>query len=302
MVLRVGIVGVGRWGTNHARVLAELQEEGLIEFSAVCDVNEAHARQVAKRFRVPLATTNLESFSKSVDAAIIATSIDSLYPVSRKLLEQGIDLLIEKPVATTPQEVRELRRIAERMNLVAIPGFIMRFNPVVERIRELVKSEGALYTVFRRLSRRAPENRRYPLILDLAVHDIDLCFYIHGIDEWTIESSTIIRSHIDDIVIAVLRLGDKRCVVHVDGLSLTKVREIEVIAENVFVRGNTDDMIVEIRRADGSYVIEKLSSEEPLLREDRAFVEKVYGKSVDVPDLDEAIRVLEVVETIMRKR
>ncbi|HIP57683.1 MAG TPA: Gfo/Idh/MocA family oxidoreductase, partial [Ignisphaera aggregans] len=110
MVLRVGVVGVGRWGTNHARVLAELQEEGLIEFSAVCDVDEVRARQVAKRFGVPLATTSLESFARSVDAAIIATPMDSLYPVSRKLLEQGIDLLIEKPVATTSQEVRELRK------------------------------------------------------------------------------------------------------------------------------------------------------------------------------------------------
>ncbi len=298
MVLRAGIVGAGRWGRNHARVLYELQGEGIVEFSAVCDLDIDRAKEIAKKYLVPIATASLDEFARRVDAAIVATPIDTLYSVAKKLLETGVDLLIEKPVATSAKEARELHQLAERMGLVAVPGFIMRFNPVTEKMRELAKQNRVLYAVFRRLSRRPPQARRYPLLLDLTVHDIDLCFYILNEKSGELESVTLVRSAIDDIVVAMLKLGEVRCLIHVDGLSLAKVREIELIAEDMFVRGNTDELTIQIKRSDGTYTIEKISGEEPLKKEDRMFLQRASGKNVEVPDLSDAVRVLEIIDGI----
>ncbi len=298
VVLKAGVVGVGRWGKNHARVLYELQSEGIVEFSAVCDIDIDKAREIAQKYLVPTATANLDEFARRVDVAIVATPIDTLYSTAKKLLEAGIDLLIEKPVATTAKEAQELYQLAERMGVVAVPGFIMRFNPVTEKMRELAKQNRVLYAVFRRLSRRPPQARRYSLLLDLAVHDIDLCFYILNGKSGDIESITLIRSTIDDIVVAMLKLDDVRCLIHVDGLSLAKVREIELIAEDMFVRGNTDELTIQIKRSDGTYTIEKISGEEPLKKEDRMFLQRASGRNVEVPDLSDAVRVLEIIDKI----
>ncbi len=298
VVLKAGIVGAGKWGKNHARVLYELQSEGIVEFSAVCDIDIDRAREIARKYLVPTATADLDEFIRRVDVAIIATPIDTLYSIAKKLLEAGVDVLIEKPVATTAKEARELHQLAERMGVVAVPGFIMRFNPVAEKMRELAKQNRVLYALFRRLSRRPPQARRYPLLLDLAVHDIDLCFYILDEKSGELESTTLVRSDIDDIIVAMLKLDEVRCLIHVDGLSLAKVREIELIAEDVFVRGNTDELTIQIKRSDGTYTIEKIGGEEPLKKEDRMFLQRASGINVEVPDLSDAVRVLEIVDKI----
>ncbi len=304
MVLRVAVVGVGRWGRNHVRVLKELEKEGLVQLVALCDTDLSRARSVANEFSVPYVVQDLsELYSLRIDAAVVATPIDTLTPVSLKLIEKGINVLVEKPVATCVAEIRKLIEAERKHNVVVMPGFIMRFNPVVRKAKEIVKSMESeiLYAVFRRLSRRPQHARKYSILLDLAVHDIDLCRYIMSTSNLELVSSSRTFLVEDEVVVAFLRSDNRYCLIHVDGLSLSKVREIELIGRNTFVRCNTDDLTITIRRFDGSYTIERLVGEEPLKLEDRSFIQAVSGYRVDIPTLEDALAVMEVIESIARR-
>ena len=299
MVARLAVVGVGRWGRNHVRVLKELEAEGIAELVALVDVDESRCREVASTFSVDRCLTRVDDLERlGVDGAVVATPISELEPVAMKLLSMGISVLVEKPVSTTPRGAEAIRDEARRRGLVAVPGFIMRFNPVVQRLRELVERNGFVYAIFRRLSRRPEHARRFSILLDLTIHDIDLCRYVMGLRRPVVEKALIARADVDDMVVAVLREGDARCLIHTDGVSLAKIREIELIGLRTFVRANTDDMVITVRRPDRSYIEEKLVGEEPLKAEDRAFIDVLEGKSVEVPTMDDAVAALEIVSAI----
>ncbi len=298
--IRVGVVGVGRWGRNHVRVLKELEKEGLVEMYAICDVDVARARSVANEFDVPVVVENVLDLAKHVEAAVVAVPIENLCNVARTLIAEGVHVLVEKPVATCVQEIEELISLSKSRGVFVMPGYIMRFNPVAEKLREVYSKSKIFYVVSRRLSRRPPHMRRYSILLDLAVHDVDLCMYITDSNRLSVKSGFVKHVQEDAIVIAVLEADNSLCHIHVDGLSLAKVREIELIGEEMFVRGDTDSLTVYIKRGDGSYVIEKLVGEEPLKKEDRTFIRIVQTGEVPehVPTLESAREVLKVVEKL----
>ncbi len=301
-MLRVAVVGVGRWGRNHVRVLKELESEGLVKLVALCDVDTSRAREVASVYGVDrVASSVSELISMHIDAAVVATPIDKLFEVSIALVKKGINVLIEKPVATRSYEIEELIREVEKRSLIAMPGFIMRFNPAVQELKRVASRCKIHYAVFRRLSRRPPHARRYSILLDLTIHDIDLCRFVTSASECSVETASMVDAGIDRIVLAVMRCGDSRCLVHTDGLSLAKVREIELICEEVFVRVNTDENTVRISHPDKSYVEKRVVGEEPLKAEDRAFAKACLGEKVEIPTIYDALEALKAVEQIERK-
>lgn len=103
--LRTGVVGVGHMGINHARIYSEMTDSDL---ACVYDQNFDHAQAVAKKYRTHAAAT-LEEFASMVDAATICTPTITHYDLGVKLLEQGKHLLIEKPIADTPERASTLR-------------------------------------------------------------------------------------------------------------------------------------------------------------------------------------------------
>ena len=302
-MLRVAVVGVGRWGRNHVRVVKELESEGLAELAAVCDVDISRAREIASAFGAKRVASSLsELLSSPIDAAIVATPIDKLFEVGLELVKRGINVLIEKPVATRSSDAQALAREAEKRGVVAAPGFIMRFNPAVQELKRVALRHRIHYAVFRRLSRRPPQARRFPILLDLSIHDIDLCRYVVSRAACSVESASIVDAGIDNVVLAVMRCGDSRCVIHTDGLSLAKVREIELICEDAFIRANTDENTIKIIYPDRSYEERRIVGEEPLKAEDRAFLRACLGQKVEIPTLEDAAEALRVIEQIEGKR
>ncbi len=301
MPLRVAVIGVGRWGRNHVRVLKELEREGLVQLVALHDVDRARALEVAKTFGVPHVAESLRDLgSLGVEAVVIAVPIDALSSVSKRVAELGMHALIEKPVATSSRDVEELIKAFESRSLVAMPGFIMRFSPVVQELRSIALEKRVHYAVFRRLSRRPPTARRFSILLDLTIHDIDLCRYVLNPSEdlW-VEMASVMDLGLDKVVVAMLSDGVRKCLIHTDGLSLAKVREIELVCEEVFVRVNTDENTVLITEPSKAYTLRRIVGEEPLKAEDRAFIEKCLGKNVEIPTLQDAVQALRIAETIL---
>ena len=128
--LRVGVVGVGHIGKNHARLYAETEAAA---FTAVYDTNAKSADQIAQQYNVR-ATSSLEEFAELIDAASVATPTNSHFAVARPLLEKGKHLLIEKPIAEETAEASQLAQLAAERKLVLQVGHVERFNPVLSAL------------------------------------------------------------------------------------------------------------------------------------------------------------------------
>src|SRR4051812_37759284 len=117
---RVGVVGTGSMGRNHARIFGELKDSQL---SAVLDERVEVAREIASKYHAQ-AVSNLDEFAQNVDAATIATPTVTHFEIAKKLLEMGKHVLVEKPFVETPEQARELCRIAQERGLVLQVGHI----------------------------------------------------------------------------------------------------------------------------------------------------------------------------------
>ncbi len=125
--LRVGVVGVGHIGSNHARLYAEMPSA---EFTAVYDVEPLRSRTIASRFG-PESAISLDDFIEKIDAASVATPTSTHYEVARALLAKGKHVLVEKPITDNTSHATELAELAERNGLILQVGHVERFNPVL---------------------------------------------------------------------------------------------------------------------------------------------------------------------------
>ncbi len=294
--VKIGVVGVGRWGRSIVRALKELEDH--YELTAVCDADFERAKLVAMEFGVKNHYDSVKDMFKNerLDAVAIATPIDKLSWVAERALEAGLHVFVEKPVATRSEEVERLVKLAESNGLVAMPGFIMRFDPVVLRLKEMIKGREILYMALRRLSYRSQRARRFSILLDLTIHDIDLARYLSGVEKPRLTLSKVIRVRGDEIAILVLDLDGKPAILHTDGLALMKIREIEILTEDSFIRADTDKMEIVIKDSSGLSKID-VSGEEALKRELKAFLKWIKGeKHPGTPTMQDACIALKIVE------
>jgi len=130
--LRVGVVGVGHIGKNHARLYAELPDA---QFAAIYDTNPDTARRFAEEFGVRAAAT-LEEFAEQVDSASVATPTNTHFEIAHQLLTRGKHLLIEKPIAENTAHATALAELAAARALVLQVGHVERFNPVLSALEK----------------------------------------------------------------------------------------------------------------------------------------------------------------------
>ena len=125
--LRVGVVGVGHIGSNHARLYSEIPSA---EFTAVYDVDAITNRTIATKFRTTPARS-LDEFISMVDAASVATPTNMHYSIAQSLLAKGKHVLVEKPITDNTAHAAELADLAARDGLILQVGHVERFNPIL---------------------------------------------------------------------------------------------------------------------------------------------------------------------------
>ncbi len=164
--IRVGVVGVGHIGKNHARLYADL---ATADFTAVYDIDQPRAEKIAKDFGVSVARS-LEDFAGQVDAASVAATTSAHFEVGRDLLGRGKHLLIEKPIAENPAHATELAEMAARKNLVLQVGHVERFNPVLSALE--ARLTHPRFIEAHRLSPYPHRSTEIGVVLDLMIHDL----------------------------------------------------------------------------------------------------------------------------------
>ncbi len=302
--VRIAVVGAGAWGRNIVRALKELESEGLVRVDAIVDADESRAKKIADEFNIATYFTDvLEVAARGISAAVVAVSIDQLTPVSRLLVERGVHVFVEKPVSLVSDDVLDLIRLARSTGAVVQPGFIVRFDPVAKVIKELLGVYGpAKYITFKRLSRRPEQRRKFPIVYDLMIHDIDLTQYFLGRKKWRVLSVNVIefKDGATHTLEALVEYGQTLVTYIADGLLPVKIREVDVATEEVFIRGNFRDREVIIMSTEGRKRHEA-RGDEPLKEELRAFVKRIKGLEVsEAPTLEDAYEAVRVAEEIFK--
>jgi len=170
--VRVGVVGIGSMGLNHARIYSELPQTELI---GVVDIQEARGRQCSARFN----TTYFESYHglfDKVDAVNIVVPTSLHYPVAMEFLKRGVHVLVEKPIAVDLVQAKRLVDYSKRHNLVLQVGHLERFNPAVMKLRDIMGQP-----IMMECSRRScPTNRNLDVgvVWDLMIHDLDILIHL----------------------------------------------------------------------------------------------------------------------------
>ena len=175
--IRVAVIGVGSFGRNHARVYADLQKNpvpGLkVELAAIVDADKSRAGEIAKEFGATVYSSIEEMLQwGKIQAASIAVPTVAHLKAAQPLLEGGVDVLIEKPLAANLFEADELLRIAGRTHRIVQVGHLERFNPAVRAVLPLITKP--MFFEVHRLSIFTPRSLDVDVILDLMIHDIDV--------------------------------------------------------------------------------------------------------------------------------
>ncbi len=166
--IRVAVVGVGDFGRNHVRVYRDLEDADLV---GVVDSNPERAGKIAAEFGTA-ALPGLDSLPGRVDAVSVAPPTADHSRVGCRLLEQGIDVLVEKPMAASLAEADELMACARRNGRVLQVGHVERFNPVVAAVEAVVTRP--LFFEVHRLGVFTARSLDIDVIYDVMIHDLDI--------------------------------------------------------------------------------------------------------------------------------
>lgn len=276
-LLRIGVVGVGVMGSNHARVLAGLAGVTLV---GIADPDRKQAEFVAQTLGCQGVGTVGELLDLGLDAITIAAPTQLHHEIALACIARGVHVLVEKPIASSVEEGNDIVAAAKRAGVTLMVGHVERFNPAVEAVKQAIRGEDILSIAITRVGPFPPRMSNIGVVIDLAVHDIDLI-------RWFTESEIIdVQPQVSSAVaeredIALLQFRTASGVLaHINTNWLTpfKARNITVATRGKYVMGDLlTRQVTECFgfQPDGSYSMRHLSvgHAEPLRAELTAFID-----------------------------
>jgi len=173
--VRVAVAGAGAFGRNHLRVYRELEAEAQgVALVAAVEPDSARAEATAAKYGIPI-FSSVEELLKAnlrLDAASVAVPTVHHHAVASALLDAGLDLLVEKPLAASLAEADELLALAANKDRILQPGHLERFNPAVLAVHP--KLRRPMFFEAHRLSIFTPRSLDVDVVLDLMIHDLDI--------------------------------------------------------------------------------------------------------------------------------
>jgi predicted dehydrogenase len=305
----VAVIGVGVFGRNHARVYKELEQQGeAVRLVGVVDPNLARADAVAREFgcRAFGSVKQMLTTHSEVRAASVAAPTVNHLEVARALMQAGIDVLIEKPLAASLAEADELVQLADQHNRIAQAGHLERFNPAVRATVPLLSQP--MFFEVHRLSVFTPRSLDVDVVLDLMIHDLDivLSFVNSPVKEVRAVGLPILSGKVD---IANVRLEfDSGCVANFTAsrVSTERVRKLRFFQPHQYLSvdyGRQEVLVFTVGGAGttaGSPTVNPqisvakppVAAEEPLHSELKSFLHAVRQRSVPVVPLEDGRRAL----------
>jgi predicted dehydrogenase len=320
----IAVVGVGYWGPNFVRILDELPGARLV---TVCDSDPKRQERMAAMYPHVRLTDRLDSVigDGEIDAVIVATGSDSHYEISRRCLEAGKHVLVEKPIALKSADAEHLIALAAEHERVLLVGHLLRYHRGVDKLKQYI-DEGSLgkiryiYSTRVNLGRiRKEENALW----SFATHDISVVTHLVGSDPVSVTASgqAYVRKGIYDVVFLTIHFpGDVMAHLHVSWLDPHKIRQVTVVGDQKMAVLNDMEATEKLRIYDkgvdfvpsygdygesltirvGDIYIPKINLVEPLKAECQHFLECIEKGVKPLTDGLSGLKVIRVLEAAER--
>jgi predicted dehydrogenase len=296
--LRVGVVGVGVMGANHARVLAELP--GVV-LAGIADPDRKQTDFVSGILGCAVVASVGELIALGVDAVSIAAPTQLHRDVALACTKAGVHILVEKPIASSVDEGREIVAAAAKAGVTLMVGHVERFNPAVQAIKDAIRTEDILSIAITRVGPFPPRMSSVGVVTDLAVHDIDLIKWFTGSDIVEVQPQlSSVMAEREDIALLQFRTASG-VLAHINTNWLTpfKARTIHVATKRKYVIGDLlTRQVTECFgfQPDGSYSMRHLSvgHAEPLRAELTAFINAVRTGTTPPVSGEDGVASLEI--------
>ena len=271
-------MGVGQFGRNHCRVIHDSPRASL---AAVCDLDPPRAAEAAQTWGAE-AVSDYRELSGRVDAAIVAAPTTAHAEIGCALLEAGLDVLVEKPLASTLADADRMLAVAEANGRVLQVGHLERFNPAVVEIER--RATLPLFFEVHRMNVFSPRSLDVDVVLDLMIHDVDVVLALADAEPQEIRAAgiSILSQKVD---IANVRLQfPNGCVANLTAsrVSTDRVRKLRLFQPGQYLSldyGRQDLAIFSVNN-DRAIGFEQAAVEkgEPLARQLQAFLEAVESR------------------------
>lgn len=252
-MLRLAVVGTGIMGANHARISTQLIGAELV---AVVDPVLERAERLAEAYDAR-AFTGVGDIIGLVDIAVVATPTELHHDIALELMNGGIDVLVEKPIASTIEEAEDLVAASRRLARTLTVGHVERFNPAVLELDNLI--DRPIHVTANRVGPYSPRVS-VGVVLDLMIHDLEIVLHLMKSPVTDVRAvTTRIRAESEDLASVVLRFeSGSTASLTASRLGQQKIRELTITQPDNFISVDLLRQDVTINRVDHS---EYLSSE-----------------------------------------
>lgn len=204
---KICVIGGGRWGQNHIRTLSDMGN-----LAGIVEANQQRLDELLAEYPVQGFTELGPAIQQGFDGYILATPAETHYPVGKKLLKLGLNVLIEKPMALSSEHSRHLVEIAEHKGARLMVGHLLLFHPAIRKIKEVIDSGriGKLYYIYSNRLNLGTVRTEENVFWSFAPHDISVLNYFIGSQATEIEAkgSKFLQDKIHDVTMAQLTYPD----------------------------------------------------------------------------------------------
>jgi len=319
--IKVGVVGCGYWGPNLVRNFRFLPDSNL---KMICDLSEQRLAHLKSIYPEVHGTTDYRHMlnGAGLDAVVIATAVNTHYPMARASLLAGKHTLIEKPMACSSAECQELIAIARKKGLVLMTGHTFLYSPAVRKIKEIVDHGdiGEIRYISARRLNLGLFQKDINVAWDLAPHDISIVLYIMGEQPVTINcrGSAHINPTVEDVTTMCLSFPNQRsAIIHSSWLDPRKVREMTIVGSKRMIVYDDVATLEKIRVFDarverpphydtfaefhyayhyGDVHIPYIKQEEPLKTECQHFLDCIRDGATPLTDGSQGLELVRILE------
>jgi len=291
--MRVGVIGTGVMGWHHARVYRELG----VDLVGVADTDLKRAEEVANKYQTRAFTDYTQLLEQGLDAVSVVVPSRLHSEVAVSVADYGVNMLVEKPIADTMESGEKIIDATRKANIVLMVGHIERFNPAVQKLKQII-DEGVLGKLILLSSRRVgPFVTRVTdigITMDVASHDIDIARYLTNMEPVEVlAKSSKVKNEKGDCALMILDFGLVTASIEVNWFTPHKVRTLVVTGTDGITYADYIEQSVTIFNQDWK-MEPKIEKCEPLRMELKHFVECVEQDKKPLISGEDGLKTLEI--------
>ena len=297
--MKIVQIGTGGWGKNHTRILSQL---GILV--AVCDSDTQRSKEYGEKYSVNYYQSLDELInSEEFDAAFVVTPTSTHTAIATKLIEAKKHVFVEKPLTYDSLDGEKLQELAQKNNVILTCGYIERFNPVVNIVKNFVKEKkyGELVMLeFHRENRMPPHLKDIGIIYDTSVHDIDTANWLFDELPYVVfaRAGTINHEHEDFANIMLGYKDNKTANITSNWITPKRIRTFSAVCTDAVIVSDFISQEIKVERKDETE-IPRNEPKEPLLLEIQNFIDSIEGKIEPLVKAQQAVNVTKIAEAAL---